>query len=125
MKITNVDPPHMRDSTLSQGALVSGADRLLFITGQAPLAHGEEPPEGFEAQARLVWKNLLSVLHEAGMTVENLVKVNTYLARREDRELSSKLRQEILDGHRPSLCIIVTGMWDESWLLEIDAIAAA
>ncbi|WP_410657549.1 RidA family protein [Amycolatopsis sp. lyj-112] len=125
MNFTNVDPAHLADPGLSQGALVSGADRLLFITGQAPLSAGEAVPEGFEAQCRLVWRNVLSVLHEAGMSVENLVKVTTYLADREDREMSSKIRQEILAGHRPSLGIIITGCWDESWLLEIEAVAAA
>lgn len=125
MDITPVDPPNMKDPGLSQGVLVTGYDRLLFITGQAPLTHDQPPPDGFEAQARLVWNNVLAVLAEAGMTTRNLVKVNTYLARREDRDVSSKLRQEILDGHKPSLCIIVCDMWDGSWLLEIDAIAAA
>lgn len=125
MNFTNVDPPHLADAGLSQGALVTGAERLLFVTGQAPLTGDEPPPAGFEAQCRLVWSNVLAVLHEAGMTVENLVKVTTYLADRADREVSSKIRQEILGGHRPALGIIITGCWDESWLLEIEAVAAA
>ncbi|MET7468310.1 RidA family protein [Micromonospora sp. NPDC005686] len=125
MNFTNVDPPHLVDPGLSQGALVTGAQRLLFITGQAPLTADEAVPEGFEAQCRLVWSNVLAVLHEAGMTVENLVKVTTYLADRSDREVNSKIRQEMLGGHRPALGIIITGCWDESWLLEIEAIAAA
>lgn len=125
MNFSNVDPPHLADPTLSQGALVTGAERLLFITGQAPFTADEPVPDGFEAQCRLVWRNVLAVLHEAGMTVENLVKVTTYLADRADRETNSKIRQEILAGHRPALGIIITGCWDESWLLEIEAIAAA
>jgi 2-iminobutanoate/2-iminopropanoate deaminase len=127
MNIVPVDPAQLRQDGLVQGAVVTGAERILFITGQPPVQHDvyTEPPADFETQARIVWQNVLTVLAEAGMTVSNLVKVSTYLARREDREANSKIRQEFLDGHFPSLCIFIAGMWDESWLLEIDAIAVA
>ncbi len=32
---------------------------------------------------------------------------------------------EVTGAHRPALTIIITGIYDESWLLEIDAVAAA
>jgi enamine deaminase RidA (YjgF/YER057c/UK114 family) len=128
MDITQVDPPNMKHEGLTQGALVTGASKLLFITGQPPISGDdvyETPPQDFETQARIVWGNVLKILAEAGMTVKNLVKVTTFLTSREHRETNSKLRQEILEGHLPSLGIYICGMWDESWLLEIEAIAAA
>lgn len=127
MNIVPVDPPKLRQEGLVQGAVVTGAERILFITGQPPVQHDvyAEPPTDFETQARIVWQNVLTVLAEAGMTVSNLVKVSTFLARREDREMNSKIRQEVLDGHYPSLFICIAGMWDEKWLLEIEAIAVA
>lgn len=130
MDITPVDPARIKSEGLTQGAVVSltGVERMLFITGQPPLSSEdayETPPEGFEAQARVVWGRVLAILDEAGMSVKNLVKVSTYLASRDFREENSKIRQEMLDGHQPSLCIFVAGMWDESWLLEIEAIAVA
>lgn len=124
MNISQVDPPHLQDPTLTHAALVTGAERLLFITGQAPVTVGGEVPGDFESQCRLVWSNLRSVLEEAGMSLENLVKVNTYLSDRKYREDNSRIRQEILAGHRPALGIIITGCWDESWMLEIEAVAA-
>ncbi|MGX7828000.1 RidA family protein [Actinokineospora sp. 24-640] len=125
MQISRVDPPHLSDPGITNGTLVTGAQKWLFITAQPPFRADHTVPEGFEAQYRQVWANLLAVLEQAGMTVENLVKVNTYLARRSDREQNSLLRQEVLGEHKASMCIIVVDCWDESWLLEIDAIAAA
>jgi 2-iminobutanoate/2-iminopropanoate deaminase len=127
MEITRVDPPQLKEDGMTMGVQVTGAERVLYITGQPPIQPPEypEPPSDFETQARIVWQNLLSVLAEAGMTVENLVRVATYLARRADRDVNSKVRQEFLAGHQPSLTIAIAGLWDESWLLEIDAIAVA
>jgi 2-iminobutanoate/2-iminopropanoate deaminase len=31
----------------------------------------------------------------------------------------------ILGDHRPALTVIVAGIWDPAWLIEIEAIAAA
>jgi hypothetical protein len=31
----------------------------------------------------------------------------------------------VLGDHRPAITIIITGIYDESWLLEIEAVAVA
>ena len=59
------------------------------------------------------------------MSVANLVKVTTFLASREHAILNREVRQEVLGVHAPALTVIITGIFDESWLLEIEAIAAA
>jgi enamine deaminase RidA (YjgF/YER057c/UK114 family) len=125
MNIAEVNPPHLQDPSLAQGSLATGAERLLFITGQAPVTADGQVPEDFESQCRLVWSHLRSVLEEAGMSLENLVKVTTYLSDRKYRDSNSQLRQEILAGHRPAIGIIIADCWDESWLLEIEGIAVA
>jgi len=64
------------------------------------------------------------VLAEAGMTVENLSgSPPAWPAGRPGRELQGPRR--FLAGHQPSMTIAIAGLWDESWLLEIDAIAVA
>lgn len=125
MDISQVNPPHLQDPGLTQATLVTGAERLLFITGQAPVMADGKVPGDFESQCRLIWSHLESILEEAGMSLENLVKVTTYLSDRKYRDDNSRIRQEILAGHKPALGIIICGCWDESWLLEIEAIAAA
>jgi enamine deaminase RidA (YjgF/YER057c/UK114 family) len=125
-RILPLDPPALPAPTgnYTHGTLVTGARRVVFVSGQVPWAdeNGVIPPD-FETQYRIVWRNVRTVLAEAGMGVENLAKVTMYLADRRYRSVSSKLREEILGGHRPALTIIITDIYDEAWLLEIEAIA--
>ena len=41
------------------------------------------------------------------------------------RAANAAVRKEVLGAHAPALTIIITGIYDEEWLLEIEAIAAA
>ena len=108
----------------SQGVEVTGARRLLFISGQVPATvHGEVPP-GFHAQARLAWSNVQAQLQAAGMSVANLVKVTTFLGSREHALANREVRQEVLGVHAPALTVVIAGIFDERWMLEIEAIAA-
>jgi enamine deaminase RidA (YjgF/YER057c/UK114 family) len=108
----------------SQGVAVSGAERLLFISGQIPETTAGDVPNDFPAQARLVWRNVFAQLGAAGMTLENLVKITIFLSSREFATLNREIRQEVLGAHRPALTVIITGIFDEKWLLEIEAVAA-
>lgn len=126
MTITPLNPAVLPAPTgnYTHGTLVTEARRTVFVSGQVTWsdANGEIPAD-FETQYRTVWRNVLAVLAEAGMGVRNLAKVNMYLADRRYRDVSSKLREEILGDHRPALTIIVCDIYDEAWLLEIEAIA--
>jgi 2-iminobutanoate/2-iminopropanoate deaminase len=109
----------------SQALEVLGAQRLLFVSGQVPeTAAGDVPPD-FEAQAKLVWSNINAQLEAAGMTMANLVKVTTFLSSREFNIANREVRKEVLGSHSPALTVIVTGIFDEKWLLEIEAVAVA
>jgi enamine deaminase RidA (YjgF/YER057c/UK114 family) len=104
---------------------VRDARRLLFVSGQIPVSADGHVPSGFEAQCRLVWANVLACLREADMDVENLVKVTTFLSDRGHADVNSAVRREVLGDHRPALTVVLAGIFDEGWLLEIEAIAAA
>jgi 2-iminobutanoate/2-iminopropanoate deaminase len=108
----------------SQAIVVSGAERLLFISGQIPQTPAGDVPSDFPAQARLVWRNVFAQLGAAGMTVANLVKVTIFLSSREFATLNREIRQEMLGAHSPALTVIITGIFDQNWLLEIEAVAA-
>jgi enamine deaminase RidA (YjgF/YER057c/UK114 family) len=108
----------------SQGVAVSGVERLLFISGQIPETTAGDVPNDFPAQARLVWHNVFAQLGAAGMTVANLVKVTIFLSSREFATINRAIRQEMLGAHSPALTVIITGIFDEKWLLEIEAVAA-
>jgi 2-iminobutanoate/2-iminopropanoate deaminase len=109
----------------SQAVDISGVQRLLFVSGQIPETVTGDVPADFAAQARLVWQNVIAQLEVAGMSISNLVKVTTYLSSREFAVANRGVREEVLQGHAPALTVIVAGIFDEKWLLEIEAIAAA
>jgi 2-iminobutanoate/2-iminopropanoate deaminase len=108
-----------------QAMEVTGATRTLYISGQIPQAADGSVPERFEDQARLVWENVIAQLHAADMTLDNLVKVTIFLSDRKYTADYRKVRQEVLQGRQIGLTTIITDIFDEKWLLEIEAIAAA
>lgn len=108
-----------------QAMEVTGATRTLYVSGQIPQAADGSVPERFEDQARLVWENVIAQLHAADMTLDNLVKVTIFLSDRKYTADYRKVRQEVLQGRQIGLTTIITGIFDEKWLLEIEAIAAA
>jgi 2-iminobutanoate/2-iminopropanoate deaminase len=112
-------------STYAQCMEVAGASRLLFISGQIPVRADGTVPDGFLEQAQVVWANVISQLAAGGMDLDNLVKVTIFLSDRRYIDDYRKARDEALGGRRVGLTTIITGIFDEGWLLEIEAIAAA
>jgi 2-iminobutanoate/2-iminopropanoate deaminase len=104
---------------------VSGHARLLFISGQVPADADGQVPADFKAQCRLAWANVQAQLKAADMTLDDLVKVTVFLADRRHRQANYEVRHEILGARSPALTIIITGIYDKAWLLEIEAVAAA
>ncbi|GIH77521.1 RidA family protein [Planobispora longispora] len=125
--INPVDPAELPESSpaYTHGTLVHGAQRTLYISGQPPWTTEGDIPDDFAGQCRLAWDNVNSVLTAADMTVRNLAKVTVYLSDRRYREANSRIRHEVLGDHCPAITIIITDIYDEAWLLEIEAIAVA
>jgi 2-iminobutanoate/2-iminopropanoate deaminase len=86
----------------SQAFEVQDAQRLLFISGQIPESVQGETPTDFASQARLAWSNVCAQLEAAGLSVENLVKVTTFLSSREHAVANREVRQEVLGAHSPA-----------------------
>jgi enamine deaminase RidA (YjgF/YER057c/UK114 family) len=98
--------------------------RVVHISGQIPVGQDGTLPNGFAAQCRQVWANVTAALAHHDMGLSDLVKVTTFLSDRAYRAENSAIRREILGDHTPALTVIITGIYDEAWLLEIEAIAA-
>jgi 2-iminobutanoate/2-iminopropanoate deaminase len=107
----------------SQAVEVADATRILYISGQVPESTEGHVPGGFEAQARMVWQHLIAQLEAAHMSTANLVKVTTFLSSREHADANGAVRREVLGDHTPALTVIIAGIYDSRWLLEIEAIA--
>jgi 2-iminobutanoate/2-iminopropanoate deaminase len=127
MKFTAVNSPTAPNPAggYSQAMEVVGAERLLFVSGQIPQSVAGEVPVDFPAQARLAWRNVVAQLAAADMSLGNLVKVTVFLSSRDFSLANREIRQEVLGTHSPALTVIMAGIFDEKWLLEIEAVAAA
>ncbi len=124
-RVINSVDTEMPQGGYSQALEISGAERILFVSGQIPTDKLGQCPDNFEDQARQVWANIESQLIAAGMNFDNLVRHTTYLANRKFCEKNSKIRQSILGNHRAALTVIIAEIYDEAWLLEVEAIAVA
>jgi 2-iminobutanoate/2-iminopropanoate deaminase len=112
-------------SAYSQALELTKHERLVFVSGQVPADENDVVPVAFKDQCELAWKNVQKQLQEADMDLNNIVKVTIFLSDRKYREENIVVRNKILGEHQPALTIIITGIYDEKWLLEIEAIAVA
>jgi 2-iminobutanoate/2-iminopropanoate deaminase len=113
------------EGAYAQAAEVSGATRWLYLSGQIPVAPDGALAPDFNGQCEQVWDNVETQLRAAGMTLDNLVKVTTFLSDRKYALENREVRTRRLGGRQTALTVIVTGIFDEAWLVEIEAVAAA
>ncbi|MGX1769804.1 RidA family protein [Dietzia sp. DQ12-45-1b] len=81
MERTAVNPvTWSQEMGFNQGEVVSGEARTLYISGQTAMNKDGQPEHDgdVEAQLALAVANLEAVLAEAGMSLENLVRLNVY-----------------------------------------------
>lgn len=120
---SSIAPPA---SDYAHGICVEGATRWLTISGQVGALPDGSLAGNSRSQMQVCWDRIFAVLDDAGMSVENIVKVTVFLTRGEDVGLYREVRDENLNGHlAASTLLIVSGLADPSWLVEIEAIAAA
>jgi enamine deaminase RidA (YjgF/YER057c/UK114 family) len=116
----------INDTGLSyaQAVELTKFNRLVFVSGQVPETTDGTIPGDFRGQCLLAWHNVEAQLKAAGMKLNNLVTVKVYLSHRQYREENKEVRMEVLKEISPALTIVITGIYDERWLLEIEATAA-
>lgn len=81
MERTAVNPvTWSQEMGFNQGEVISGETRTLYISGQTAMSKNGRPEHDgdVEAQLALAVANLEAVLAEAGMSMENLVRLNVY-----------------------------------------------
>jgi len=113
------------NGSYSHGVEVPPNSRLLYVAGQIPVRMDGSIPESIEEQTEIVWRNILAILAEAGMSITDVVKINSYLTRAENFARFAATRAKFLSGHKPaSTTAVVTALAKPEFLIEVEAIAA-
>jgi enamine deaminase RidA (YjgF/YER057c/UK114 family) len=130
MSNTKINPVSLRIPTkaYSQGVLVPcGDSNLLFITGQLPqnvdgdIMHIDD----VDAQTRLVFNRISEILKEAGMSFDDVVKLQIYVKDISYAKTVSSIRNELFSVSKPASTLVeVSGFVKDGCSLEIDAVAS-
>lgn len=108
----------------SQGVATGAQGTWLHIAGQIGVDAQGQLAQGFEAQARQAWTNLVAILDAADMTVSDLVKVSTFLVDRAHLPGLGPVRSSFLGQARPaSTLLVVQALAHPDWLFEVEAVA--
>ena len=101
--------------------------RWLHTSGVVPIQIDGTVPSTIEAQAEVVWINLLAILREADMELRDVVSVTTYVVADQLKDLPIVMgaRDRALGGRRvASTLVTVPALARPEWKMEIALIAA-
>lgn len=125
MATTFVNPPNVHAPIMPYShAAVAG--KTIYISAQLPLDQNGNlvGPDDPAAQAEQVFRNLQAVLEAAGASLQDVVKLTTYLTSLEYRPAVMETRNRFFGQHRaPSILAIVTELPVAGALVEVDGIA--
>ena len=104
---------------------VRSAGRLLFVSGTMGLRPNFSAPDTLDEQLECVWNNLRAILASAGMTVDNIVRLTSYLRDAAYAEANAEARIAALGERRIPTTAVVVQTLQPDWLVELEIIAAA
>ena len=118
----SIRPPFAR---YSHGVEVPAGKRLVVCSGQLGIGPDDSIPEEAGAQAELCFSNIVAVLAEAGLGLEDLVRINAYVTDRAHMKPYMAVRDRLVGDPPPaSTLMIVSGFTRPEFKVEIEVIAA-
>ena len=119
---SSIYPPF---ANYAHGVEVGAEARMVFCSGQLGIDRGGAIPDDIEAQARLCFRAIDAILDEAGMTFDDVVRLNAYVSSAEYLGSYMQVRDEFVSKPPPaSTLMIVQGFARPEFKVEIEAVAA-
>jgi enamine deaminase RidA (YjgF/YER057c/UK114 family) len=128
--IDRINPPELGKPSGFSHAVVTDADRLVFLAGQTALdAGGRIVGDGVVGQFAQALGNLLTALAAAGGRPQDLVSLTVYIVDLDDyrahaREIGAVWRRLAGTEYPAMAGIGVTRLWDAEALVEVQGVAA-
>ena len=99
--------------------------RFLFVAGTMGLDQRGVAGKTLAVQLDLLWSNIRAILASADMSVDNIVRLTSYLRDPAYAEENAKARVKALNGRIIPTIGIVAQTLSSDWLVEIEVVAAA
>lgn len=101
------------------------AERILLVSGTMGLDSTGQAGATLDLQLDLIWSNLRRILESADMSLDNVVRVTSYLRDRDFAKANAAARVAALGARRVPTTALVAQTLESDWLVEIEVIAAA
>ena len=109
----------------SHGIEVPAGKRLVATSGQLGVGADDAVPDSVAEQAELCFANIARILAEAGMTLDNIVRVNAYVTDRAYMKPYMEVRDRLVGDPPPaSTLMIVSGFTRPEFKVEVEVLAA-
>lgn len=112
-------------SDYSQAVEVPAGKRLVSISGQVGVAPDGALAATEQGQHEQCWRNILAILKEVGMSADDLVDVSGFVTGASGISMFRTVRDRFLGDAKPaSTLLIVAGLANPEWMVEITVTAA-
>jgi 2-iminobutanoate/2-iminopropanoate deaminase len=125
MRRLNPEAIHPPFANYAHGIEVEAGARIVFCSGQLGIGRDGAVPDDVEAQARLCFRAIAAILGEASMSLNDLVRLNAYVASAQYLGGYMRVRDEFVGSPPPgSTLMVVQGFARPEFKVEIEAVAA-
>ncbi|AZO74830.1 MAG: RidA family protein [Mesorhizobium sp.] len=118
----SIKPPFAR---YSHGVEIPAGKRIVLCSGQLGIAPDDAVPEDAGAQTELCFKNIAAILSEAGLTLNDVVRINAFVTDRAHLQAYMDVRNRLFSDPAPaSTLMIVSGFARLEFKVEVEVLAA-
>ncbi|MGX8013344.1 RidA family protein [Mesorhizobium sp. ORM8.1] len=118
----SIKPPFAR---YSHGVEIPAGKRLVLCSGQLGIGPDDHVPEDAGAQTELCFKNIAAILSEAGLALNDIVRINAFVSGREHLQAYMDVRNRLFSDPAPaSTLMIVSGFARPEFKVEVEVLAA-
>ena len=118
----SIRPPFAR---YSHGVEIPAGKRLVVCSGQLGIAPDDAVPKDAGAQTELCFKNIAAILGEAGLTLNDVVRINAFVTDRAHLQAYMDVRNRLFSDPAPaSTLMIVSGFARPEFKVEVEVLAA-
>lgn len=96
--------------------------RVVAVAGTAPVWPDGQVAPDVATQARRCWEIVLAALDELGASPADVVRTRQYLVDAADADAAGRVHHDVFGDVRPaSTMVVVAGLLDPRWLVEVEA----